>query len=71
VDRQIFEIRALVRPGNSGGPLLSPSGTVYGVVFAAAVNAQDTGFALTASEVAADAGTGAKQKAPTSTMPCD
>jgi S1-C subfamily serine protease len=71
VDRQIFEIRALVRPGNSGGPLLSPSGTVYGVVFAAAVNAQDTGFALTASEVAADAGTGAKQKAETPTGQCD
>jgi S1-C subfamily serine protease len=71
VDRQIFEIRALVRPGNSGGPLLSPSGTVYGVVFAAAVNANDTGFALTASEVAADAGTGAKQTTPTSTIPCD
>ncbi len=71
VDRQIFEIRARVRPGNSGGPLLSPSGTVYGVVFAAAVNASDTGFALTASEVAADADTGAKQTTPTSTIPCD
>ncbi len=55
VNRQIFEIRAQVEPGNSGGPLLSPSGTVYGVVFAAAVDAADTGFALTASEVASDA----------------
>jgi S1-C subfamily serine protease len=71
VDRQIFEIRALVRPGNSGGPLLSPSGTVYGVVFAAAVNASDTGFALTASEVAADAGAGAKQTTETPTGQCD
>jgi S1-C subfamily serine protease len=71
VDRQIFEIRALVRPGNSGGPLLSPSGTVYGVVFAAAVNASDTGFALTASEVAADARAGADETGPTPTVPCD
>jgi S1-C subfamily serine protease len=71
VDRQIFEIRAWVRPGNSGGPLLSPSGTVYGVVFAAAVNASETGFALTASEVAADARAGADQTSPTSTVPCD
>ena len=55
VQRQIYEIRAVVEPGDSGGPLLSPSGKVYGVVFAAAVNASDTGFALTASEVAADA----------------
>ena len=64
VDRQIFEIRALVQPGNSGGPLLSPSGTVYGVVFAAAVNTSDTGFALTASEVSADAQRGRRPDHP-------
>ena len=71
VDRQIFEIRAEVQPGNSGGPLLSPSGTVYGVVFAAAVDTSDTGFALTASEVASDASAGADQTVPTSTQGCD
>ena len=71
VQRQIFEIRAVVEPGNSGGPLLSPSGTVYGVVFAAAVNMQSTGFALTASEVAADANAGAGQTSQTSTQGCD
>jgi S1-C subfamily serine protease len=71
VNRQIFEIRANVEPGNSGGPLLSPSGTVYGVVFAAAVDASDTGFALTANEVSADAQAGANQTFPTSTQGCD
>ena len=71
VQRQIFEIRALVEPGNSGGPLLSPSGSVYGVVFAAAVNTSDTGFALTASEVSADASAGADQTIQTSTQGCD
>jgi S1-C subfamily serine protease len=71
VNRQIFEIRANVEPGNSGGPLLSPSGTVYGVVFAAAVDASNTGFALTANEVAADARAGANQTFPTSTQGCD
>jgi S1-C subfamily serine protease len=71
VNRQIFEIRAKVKPGNSGGPLLSPSGTVYGVVFAAAVNTSDTGFALTASEVAADARAGADQTGSVSTQGCD
>jgi S1-C subfamily serine protease len=71
VNRQIFEIRAKVEPGNSGGPLLSPSGSVYGVVFAAAVGASDTGFALTATEVAADANAGATQTYPTSTQGCD
>jgi S1-C subfamily serine protease len=71
VNRQIFEIRAQVEPGNSGGPLLSPSGSVYGVVFAAAVGTSDTGFALTAAEVAADAHAGAGQTYPTSTQGCD
>jgi S1-C subfamily serine protease len=71
VDRQIFEIRAVVQPGNSGGPLLSPNGTVYGVVFAAAVDTADTGFALTANEVASDASAGQDQTVPTSTQGCD
>ena len=71
VKRQIFEIRAQVLPGNSGGPLFSPSGTVYGVVFAAAVGNADTGFALTASEVAADANAGANQTSAISTQGCD
>jgi S1-C subfamily serine protease len=71
VDRQIFEIRALVQPGNSGGPLLSPAGSVYGVVFAAAVGTKNTGFALTATEVSADAHAGATATDQTSTLGCD
>jgi hypothetical protein len=69
VTRQAFEIRAVVQPGNSGGPLLSPSGTVYGVVFSAA--SSDIGFALTAAEVANDAAAGATQTFPVSTQGCD
>jgi S1-C subfamily serine protease len=71
VTRQIYEIRALVQSGNSGGPLLSPAGTVDGVVFAAAVGVNDTGFALTANEVSADASAGANLTAPVSTGACD
>jgi S1-C subfamily serine protease len=71
VTRQIYEIRALVESGNSGGPLLSPQGTVDGVVFAAAVGVSDTGFALTASEVAADAHAGEHATAAVSTGACD
>ena len=71
VTRQIYEIRAVVKSGNSGGPLLSPDGTVDGVVFAAAIGVQDTGFALTAAEVSADANAGAGDTAPVSTMGCD
>ena len=71
VNRQIYEIRADVKPGNSGGPLLSTTGTVYGVVFAAAVDMTNTGFALTASEVAADARAGASRTSPIGTGSCD
>ena len=71
VTRQIYEVRAQVEAGNSGGPLLSPAGTVDGVVFAAAVGVSDTGFALTAAEVLPDARAGESATAPVSTMYCD
>jgi S1-C subfamily serine protease len=71
VTRQIYSIRADVRAGNSGGPLLNPNGTVDGVVFAAAVGVKDTGYALTASEVRSDATRGANATAATSTQACD
>jgi S1-C subfamily serine protease len=70
VIRQIYPIRALVQPGNSGGPLLSPQGQVYGVVFAAAVSLKDTGYALTADEVASDVAAGQNATAPVSTEAC-
>jgi len=71
VTRQIYEIRAVVESGNSGGPLLSSDGTVYGVVFAAAVGVNDTGFALTAAQVHADAQAGEHSTNAVSTMGCD
>ena len=73
VNRQIYEIKALVREGNSGGPLLAPDGSVYGVVFAAAVGVSDTGFALTSTEVevSGDARAGANATTPVSTQGCD
>ena len=71
VTRQIYEIRAVVKSGNSGGPLLSPQGTVDGVVFAAAVGVSDTGFALTAAQVSADASAGEQLTQPVSTGQCD
>jgi S1-C subfamily serine protease len=71
VTRQVYEIRAVVQPGNSGGPLLSPQGTVDGVVFAEATGVSDTGFALTADQVSADARMGEQATAAVSTMGCD
>ena len=71
VIREIYALRARVRPGNSGGPLVSPSGTVYGVVFAAAADDPQTGYALTANEVASDAAAGRTADQPVSTHGCD
>jgi S1-C subfamily serine protease len=52
VTRDVYTIRAEVDQGNSGGPLIDLNGHVLGVVYGAAVDDADTGFALTASEVA-------------------
>ncbi|HYY17754.1 MAG TPA: MarP family serine protease [Streptosporangiaceae bacterium] len=71
VTRQIYEIKANVEPGNSGGPLIAANGNVYGVVFAAAVGVADTGFVLTAAEVAADAHAGRASTVQVSTEGCD
>ena len=70
VDRQVYQIRGVVEPGNSGGPLLSPAGTVDGVVLGVKVGVPDTGFVLTASEVQADANAGANATVPVSTQGC-
>jgi len=70
VNRQIYPIRAQVLPGNSGGPLLSTSGEVYGVVFAASTYYQGVGYALTAAEVASDALAGGSKYSPVSTQTC-
>jgi S1-C subfamily serine protease len=55
VTREIYSIRSTVRPGNSGGPLLTTDGKVYGVVFARSTSDNETGYVLTAHEVAGDA----------------
>ena len=52
VTRDVYTIRANVEQGNSGGPLIDLNGHVLGVVFGAAVDDADTGFVLTAGEVA-------------------
>jgi S1-C subfamily serine protease len=52
VTRDVYTVRAVVRSGNSGGPVINPAGEVVGVVFGAALDDTETGFVLTAEQVA-------------------
>lgn len=49
--REIYALQADVRPGNSGGPLLTGDGAVVGVVFARGDDGQTRGYAMTTSEL--------------------
>lgn len=70
VVREVYSLYADVRPGNSGGPLVSPDGEVSGVIFAASVEDANTGYALTVDEVASDAEAGVRANRPVSTGAC-
>lgn len=50
VVREVYSLFADVEPGNSGGPLLDPSGAVVGVIFAKSLDDENTGYALTLAE---------------------
>ncbi|GGW81013.1 hypothetical protein GCM10010503_68010 [Streptomyces lucensis JCM 4490] len=67
VTREIYSVRSTVRPGNSGGPLLTTDGRVFGMVFARSTSDTETGYVLTASEVAGDARRAAAATAPVDT----
>lgn len=70
VTREIITIRSLVRSGNSGGPLISTNGQVLGVIFAAAADDKNTGFALTANEASSVAEAGTRRTSEVRTGDC-
>ncbi|MGW0119030.1 MarP family serine protease [Streptomyces sp. NPDC003327] len=54
VRRDVYSLYATVRQGNSGGPLLTEDGEVYGVIFARSLDDVNTGYALTVDEIRED-----------------
>ena len=70
VEREAYTVRGSIREGNSGGPLLNESGDVLGVVIGAAVDDSDTGYALTAGEVAERVGDVTDYTQPVDTQDC-
>ncbi|MFF3553652.1 MarP family serine protease [Streptomyces tsukubensis] len=70
VNRDVYSLYATVRQGNSGGPLLTPDGKVYGVIFARSLDDKNTGYALTVDEIADDITTGLAANQEVSTESC-
>lgn len=68
--REVYSVRGLIRPGNSGGPIVDSAGDVVGVVFAASVTDEDTGYALTANQVRERAAQGLTSEGSAFTGPC-
>ncbi|HVX48094.1 MAG TPA: MarP family serine protease [Candidatus Saccharimonadales bacterium] len=68
--RDVYELQAKIRPGNSGGPLIGKDGTVIGVVFAESTDYAHTGYALTSDQVKDEINQAASQSQPVGTGQC-
>ena len=67
VTRQIFVLQSIVRPGNSGGPLVDTQGRVLGVVFATSASDSQQAYALTDAEISKDLQKGKDSAGPVDT----
>jgi S1-C subfamily serine protease len=70
IRRDIYVLQSVVRPGNSGGPVVTPDGTVIGVVFAMSTTNSEIGYALTAAEVKPDIDRAANRRTAVSSGAC-
>lgn len=70
VRRHVYELQTTVAPGNSGGPFVSTSGRVAGVVFAASTTNGGVGYALTSEEAIPQVQRAIESDAEVPTGPC-
>lgn len=70
VNREVYSLRAQVRRGASGGPMLDTGGRVVGMVFATSRDDPDTGYALTLAEMAPVLRDGASARAEVDSGAC-
>ena len=70
VRREVYELRAAVEEGESGGPFVRPDGRVAGTVFAASTTDATVGYALTGDELADEVEQGARNTEPVPTGDC-
>jgi S1-C subfamily serine protease len=70
VVRDVYTIRAMVVSGNSGGPLIAPDGTVYGMIFGTDPDHSNSGYALTLPQIAPMLQTAATLTRPVATGAC-
>ncbi len=68
--RDVYQLQAQIRQGNSGGPFVRRDGTVLGVVFAASTTESNVGYALTSTEVLPKVRQAGTTTSEVSTGPC-
>ena len=70
IAREVLEMQADVRPGDSGGPLILPDGTVGGVTFSESREDPDIGYALTPTSIAQAIGPALNSQTAVGTQNC-
>lgn len=68
--RNIYEVQTDVEPGDSGGPLLAPDGSVAGVVFSKSLSQNNVGYALLIDQIKPLITQAEQQNSPVSTGSC-